>query len=76
MATERRDEFKRLMACIEESRATMERIFPVTMDALSPGVAPEPVRFTGSAWADYNEASKNRDDCEAALLRLLRHEDE
>jgi hypothetical protein len=75
MAIERREEFKRLMACIEESRKVMQRIFPVKVNVLKPGVTPEPVRFTASGWAEYNEASERRDDCEAALLRLLRNED-
>jgi hypothetical protein len=76
MATERREEFKRLMACIEGSRAVMDRIFPTHLDALTPGVAPEPVRFTASAWAEYEEARTKHAECEAALLRLLRHEGE
>lgn len=66
-----RDEFMRLRACIQEARATMERLVPLALEPLRSGVLPEPVVHTVEEWAEYDAARRRRDECEDDLRVLL-----
>ena len=66
-----RQEFERLMACIEEARATMERILPVALEPLRPGFPPEPVVLTAEAIAKHHAASARLKECGNALHVML-----
>ena len=66
-----RDEFMRLMTCIQEARATMERLLPLALEPLRPGVPPEPVMHTAEEWAAYDAARRRRNECEDDLRVLL-----
>ena len=66
-----RDEFMGLMTCIQEARATMERLLPLALEPLRPRVPPEPVVHTAEEWAAYDAARRRRNECEDDLRVLL-----